>query len=102
MNFDLRTLTLRQGRDAGLTDVLVVLDGRIVERVIAFDTDGPSVEVLAGQFGHVVLFEDVKAPDRLKLGNYRGLATETRRGRTLDVYRKVQNQDELTSILPKD
>lgn len=102
MTFDLRTLTLRQGQEACLSDLIVVLDGRILNRVIAFDTDGPTVEVLAFGPSGVIHFELLDAPARLKHGNYRGLATVRIQGKDLTVYRKVHDQDELTAILPKD
>lgn len=87
MKFDLRTTSLPR------TPFLIVLDDRIIRRVVAFDTQAGTVERLAGVDSLIVTAELGDA-QRSVYGDFRGLATLTEHGR-IDVWGKIESQDDL-------
>lgn len=80
--------------------VLITVDGRIVKRAVAFDTDAKTVEVLAGDGDNVIALAhlDEQAIAKAKLGNYRGLGTILVRG-AVSVYVQVRGQAQLTHLM---
>lgn len=87
MKFDLRERANPQ------SPFLIVLNDRIIRRVVAFDTDAGTVERLAG--GDSLIPRDgLSAADAAKYGDFRGLATVTESG-TVQVWGKIESQDDL-------
>jgi hypothetical protein len=90
MNFDLRNY----GQPS--PPFLVILNDRIVRKVVAFDTDAGTVERLAGVDSLIVLAQ-IGESHRGQYGDFRGLATVTERG-TVQVYAEVETQDALDAL----
>lgn len=87
MTFDLRKTPLSQ------TPFLVLLNDRIIRRVVAFDTDAGTVERLAGVDSLIVLAQ-IGESHRGQYGDFRGLATVTEHG-TVQVWGLIESQDVL-------
>jgi hypothetical protein len=92
MVFDMRNIP--SGKTLSL---LILLDGLICRRVVAFDTVECWVEELAGAGSAVIPFRGLNDWPSPKYGNYNGLATE-RRGGVVEVYRPVHDQTEMDEL----
>jgi hypothetical protein len=90
MNFDLRT----HGSGLPRTPFLIVLNDRIIRRVVAFDTQAGTVERLAGAGNDVIVLAHVGEAYRKDYGDFRGLATVTEHGQ-VDAWGKIESQDDL-------
>jgi hypothetical protein len=99
------------------TPFMVLLDGRIIRRVVAFDTDAGTVERLTVTWGHSLIVlahlpEDEAAKygnlrglalpvghlsesESEHFGNFRGLATTTEHGKQVQVWGLIESQDTL-------
>lgn len=86
------TFDLRDNGHAS-SPFLIILNDRIVRRVVAFDTDAGAVERLAGGDG-LVPFDGLAPADRGRYGNFRGLATVTEYG-SVQVWGLIEHQDTL-------
>lgn len=75
------------------TPFLIVLNDRIVRRVVAFDTDAGTVERLAG-VDSLVPLDGLEEHLRSGYGDFRGLATLTEHG-TIQVWGPIERQDDL-------
>lgn len=82
-----------------LKNVLVLNGETPLRNVVAFDTETGTVEYLATDpQGHILLTGELHQSLQGRFGDYRGLATETKRTADLRIYVRVTTQDELDTL----